>query len=249
MKPAPRIYVDTPLAAAAQVTLDEKQAHYLNGVMRLEQGGGLALFNGRDGEWHAEITAISKRSLTALCKRQSREQAASPDMMVCFAPPRGGRIDTIIEKATELGARSLQPVRTARSVVDKVNEEKWFATCREAAEQCERLDLPAIRPMVSLPQLLGAWDSARPLFYGDESGASAMLGVHSLQATDKGWAILTGPEGGFTAEEFALLARVKGAVGVALGPRILRTDTAVITLMALTQARFGDWQVRPHFKG
>ena len=275
-KTVPRMFVASPLSLQARVVVGDKQAHYLQGVMRLKAGDTVALFNGSDGEWQATIAGNTKHEVTLECTAQTRPHAASPDMMVCFAPPRGGRIDSIIEKATELGARVLQPVRTERSVVDKINTEKWQLAVREAAEQCERLDVPDIRPMVTLGQLLAGWDAQRPLFYGDESGASAPLDAlpspvgggqgGGMMGTDGAsyspppilppigggdtarWAILTGPEGGFTPQELAHMRSVQGVHGISLGPRILRTDTAVITLCALTQARFGDWELRPRFE-
>ncbi len=246
MKSVPRLYVQTPLASDAPLTLDDKQSHYLRDVMRLSAGDKVALFNGCDGQWMSEITAAHKREVIVKPQECTRPQHASPDMMVCFAPPRGGRIDSIIEKATELGARILQPVRCERSVVDKINAEKWELTVREAAEQSERLDVPDIRPMVTLMQLMAGWDAARPLIYGDESGASPEFSG-ALPPSAKQWAILTGPEGGFSPAELAGLRGLQGGHGVSLGPRILRTDTAVITLCALTQARFGDWEYPPHF--
>lgn len=243
-----RLYIEQPLRHEQQVTVADKHAHYLADVMRLKMGDAVALFNGHDGEWRAVITDAGKRSMALRCEQLMRPHYSTPDMMVCFAPPRGGRIDSIIEKATELGARILQPVRTERSVVDKVNHEKWALTVREAAEQSERLDVPHIAPMVTLPQLLGGWDKTRPLLYGDESGVSAALESLVLPTPIARWAILTGPEGGFSETEMALLKRTDAAYGVGLGPRILRTDTAVITLCAITQARFGDWHARPRFE-
>ena len=243
-----RLYIEQPLRHEQQLALTDKQAHYLGDVMRLKTGDAVSLFNGHDGEWRAVITDATKRSMSLRCEQLLRPQYSTPDMMVCFAPPRGGRIDSIIEKATELGAHRLQPVRTERSVVDKVNQEKWALTVREAAEQSERLDVPHIAPMVTLPQLLGAWDTTRPLLYGDESGASGALESLVLPTPVARWAILTGPEGGFSEAEIALLTHTKGTYGVGLGPRILRTDTAVITLCAITQARFGDWHARPRFE-
>jgi len=174
-------------------------------------------------------------------------------------------------------------VRTQFSVVDKINEEKWRATAREAAEQCERMDLPEIRPMVTLPQLLGNWPQDVPLLHADESGAGVPFFSSPLEGepqsalrdavggdvptpptepaalrlqvpappqggSKKAWGILVGPEGGFSGEERALIARVKAARGVSLGPRILRVDTAVITLCALSAARWGDWDRPPHFE-
>lgn len=244
MKPLARLYIDQPLSPGVTLTLADKEAHYLLQVMRAEPGVILRLFNGRDGEWNATLTEKRKREAVLRIDALHAPQRACPPMTVCFAPPRGGRIDSIVEKATELGAAVLQPVRMQYSVVDRVNEEKWLATVREAAEQSERMDLPALRPMVTLPQLLGAWPADMPLVYGDESGASAPV---ALAEAPKHWAVLVGPEGGFSPEEFGLLARVKAAKGVALGPRILRVDTAVITLMAITMQAWGDWHERPRF--
>lgn len=243
-RPAARIYTDQPLQEGRPVTLADGQAHYLLHVMRAGVGTVLRLFNGRDGEWQARITDTRKRELTAEPVALLHAQRTTPAMTVCFAPPRGGRIDTIIEKATELGAAVLQPVRTQHSVVDKVNEEKWKTTVREAAEQSERLDLPAIRPLVSLPQLLGGWPAGVPLVYGDESGGSGRIALDGAPAA---WGVLVGPEGGFSAEEHALIRRIPAAQGVALGPRILRVDTAAIALCTLTQSAWGDWHERPHF--
>jgi len=157
-------------------------------------------------------------------------------------------METIIEKATELGASVLQPVITARTIVDKVNLERADAIAREAAEQCERIDWPEIREPVKLMKLLGEWPANVPLMYGDESGESGSITTSAVPATGRNdWAVLVGPEGGFTPEEFVALARVNAAKGVGLGPRILRADTAVITLCVATLMAWGDWDQRPRF--
>jgi 16S rRNA (uracil1498-N3)-methyltransferase len=257
----PRLYLPHPFTPQAELTLDEAQAHYLTQVLRLKPGDTVQLFNGADGEWRARIASVAKRAATLTLDAQTRSFAPVPDLMVCFAPPRGGRTETIIEKATELGARILQPVKTEFSVVDRINPQRLEATAREAAEQSERLDLPELRPMVSLSQLLGSWDATRPLLYGDESGASEgariqRLGVSvsSSSLTPESWplapslSILIGPEGGFSPAEHALLQRLPFAHGVSLGPRILRADTAVITLTAIIMSIWGDWHERPRFQ-
>lgn len=278
-KPRYRLAVDAALEAKARVTLHDNAAHYLTQVLRLKEGHELALFNGTDGEWSAEITDIRKKEVTlAVMECLRPPHANSPKLTVCFAPIKGGRLETIIEKATELGATTLQPVITARTIVDKVNLARAEAIAREAAEQCERIDWPEMREPVKLLNLLGDWPADTPLIYGDESGASETI-MQALSSSSpfrgevgrgpllgtaiasdgptltlplrgreqNGWAILVGPEGGFTADEFAALARVKPAIGVGLGPRILRADTAVITLCALTMQAWGDWDKRPRF--
>ncbi len=252
-KPRYRLATLEPLRAGATVMLDGNPAHYLTQVLRHQAGDAIALFNRTDGEWLARITEIKKRAVVLTLEECLR--AASPaafSLTVCFAPIKGGRMETIIEKATELGATVLQPVITQRTIVDKVNIERAESIAREAAEQCERIDWPEIREPVKLASLLGNWPQDVPLIYGDESGESGSI-VTELAARPAGegaaWAILAGPEGGFTPDEFAMLARLKPARGVGLGPRILRADTAIITLGALTLAAWGDWDARPRFHG
>ncbi len=250
MKPRYRLAIDAPLRAGAEVVLRDNPAHYVAQVLRMKVGDTLALFNKKDGEWVARIAEVKKRELVLVVMECLRPPSArGMNLMVCFAPIKGGRMETIIEKATELGTAVLQPVITARTIVDKVNLERAEAIAREAAEQCERIDWPEIREPVKLARLLGDWPTDVPLIYGDESGASAGIGEMLRGTAHAGaWGILAGPEGGFTPQEFAALAHVKAARGVGLGPRILRADTAVITLCALTLAAWGDWDARPRFE-
>lgn len=246
-KPRHRLATDSPLRAAANVILSGNPAHYLTQVMRLKQGDRLRLFSRKDGEWDAVIDEIRKREVVLTIEAQTRPPATGVGLTICFAPIKGGRLETIIEKATELGASVLQPIITHRTIVDKVNLERTESIAREAAEQCERLDWPEIREPVKLLPFLGNWPADTKLFYGDESGQSASITETLKDRPPTQWAILTGPEGGFTPEEFAALRHCKAAVGVGLGPRILRADTAVITLAALTLAAWGDWHERPRF--
>jgi 16S rRNA (uracil1498-N3)-methyltransferase len=260
-QPRYRLAVDAALAAGASVTLSGNAAHYLTTVLRLSVGDGVALFNRDDGQWHARIADIRKKELTLTVETCMRPAvAAAFHLTVCFAPIKGGRMETIIEKATELGAQVLQPVLTARSIVDKVNLERAEAIAREAAEQCERIDWPVIRPPVKLINLLGDWPNDLPLIYGDESGdgtsiaslideggLAPLASLPPAASAQRSWAILAGPEGGFTVDEFVALRRIKSARGVGLGPRILRADTAVITLCVATLMAWGDWDHRPRF--
>jgi 16S rRNA (uracil1498-N3)-methyltransferase len=246
-QPRYRLAVDAALHKGAQISLRDNVAHYLTGVLRLGVGDAVALFSKADGQWHGIIQEVRKKEVVLLLEEQMRTPASPLGLTVCFCPIKGGRMETIIEKATELGASVLQPVISARTIVDKVNLERAEALAREAAEQCERIEWPEIREPVKLLKLLGDWPSDMPLVYGDESGASAP--IHTLAAIQKPkhWGILAGPEGGFTPDEFAALSRVKATVGVGLGPRILRADTAVITLCVATLERWGDWAERPRF--
>lgn len=265
-KPRYRLATDAALSTNAQVNLRDNAAHYLAQVLRLKTGDSIALFNREQGEWCAVVEYIRKKEMSLRIMELLR--APEPrrfELTVCFAPIKGGRLETIIEKATELGATALQPVITHRTIVDKVNRERGEAIAREAAEQCERIDWPEIREPVKLMKLLGDWPKDLPLIYGDESGDGVSIsqyvtpsndGVQLVKKRDPGvaaqtgmtaWAVLVGPEGGFTPEEFAALKHVKAAHGVGLGPRILRADTAVITLCTATLLAWGDWDQPPRF--
>lgn len=248
-KPRYRLAVDAALNSGAGVTLRDNSAHYLTQVLRLKPGDAVVLFNRAGGEWRAVIQHVAKKEVGLRLEEQLRKPAAPLGLTVCFAPIKGGRLETIIEKATELGASVLQPVITQRTIVDKVNLERAEAIAREAAEQCERVDWPVIKPPVKLMTLLGDWPATVPLIYGDESGASGPITQLEKEAKPGGWGILAGPEGGFTAEELAGLNHCNAARGVGLGPRILRADTAVITLAAITLAAWGDWHQAPRFEG
>lgn len=251
--PRYRLATNATLIKGAEVSLRDNAAHYLTSVLRLKEGDAVALFNREDGEWRAELVAIRKKEVVLRATGLLRSKpTAKFQLTVCFAPIKGGRLETIIEKATELGASVLQPVITQRTIVDKVNLERAESIAREAAEQCERLDWPEIREPVKLLKLLGDWPHDLPLIYGDESGKSPSIQDitthHSPLTTHPSWGILAGPEGGFTPEEFQMLSKHRAARGVSLGPRILRADTAIITLCAATLMAWGDWQEHPRFR-
>lgn len=243
--PRVRLYVDAPLAANATVALPDAQAHYLRNVMRLKAGEHIAAFNGRDGEWLAVVQTPSKKQVDLACQTLRASQRNSLPVTVCFAPVKGGRVEGMIEKATELGATRIIPIKTNRTVAKQLNIERLSLVAREAAEQSERMDVPEILPFTPLANVLADWPADIPLYYGDESGASprAIFAENAPGA----WGILTGPEGGFTDEEFVMLRHAKASCGVGLGPRILRADTACTTLLTITAQCWGDWDHAPHF--
>jgi 16S rRNA (uracil1498-N3)-methyltransferase len=237
-----RLYVDRPLTAGAGFDLDRQQAHYLRHVMRLGAGAGVHLFNGRDGEWRAEIATAGRARVSVTPVEQVRDQDASPDLWLAFAPVKRARIDLIAEKATELGAAAIIPVMTENTAVGRVNLDRLRANAIEAAEQCGRLTLPDIRPLAGLAELLAGWPAGRRLMVCDETGGGEPV-FDALQRR-KGtgpWGILTGPEGGFSRSELDLLAENPIVTRIGLGPRVLRADTAAIAALVCWQAVLGDW--------
>jgi 16S rRNA (uracil1498-N3)-methyltransferase len=203
-KPAARLYVAADLAAGQSVELSAGQAHYLRSVLRLGGGAEIALFNGRDGEWRGRIDAIGKGRCSAALEEQTRRQQSEPDLWLVFAPVKRARIDYLVEKATELGVSGLFPVRTARTVVERVNVERLQANAIEAAEQTERLSVPLVHPPETLAALIARWPAGRRLIVGDERGRAPPIAetVAGLRDTlSAGIAVLIGPEGGFTETE------------------------------------------------
>lgn len=237
-----RLFVDGPLEPGRAAKLSAAQAHYLGHVVRLAPGASVALFNGRDGEWRCEIVTLSRGGGEASVRERLRAQEAEPDLLLLFAPIKGPRIDTLAEKATELGVSAMRPVMTRRTVVSRVNIERLQANAVEAAEQSERLCVPTVLPPLDLPKALAALEPARRLIFCDERSVAPPV-QDSLRHLEHGQpcAILTGPEGGFAPEEQAMIVRHPGAIAVTLGPRILRADTAAIAALAAWQMLVGDW--------
>lgn len=241
---ATRLYVTAPLAADMAVPLDADQLHYLRDVMRKPVGAEILLFNGSDGEWRGRIEALAKKSGSVLPLRRTRPQTNERPLWLLFAPIKRQAIDTIAEKATELGATRLVPVITERTNVARVNTERLRAIVREAAEQTERLTLPEIAEPQRLDQALVDFPTGRRLILCDESGTASPLAKVLLEGIQGGEAlgILTGPEGGFAPHELDGLRKLPFVTAVGLGPRVLRADTAALAALAVFQALAGDWQ-------
>lgn len=235
-----RLCVDQPLGAGQSVQLTEAQAHYLFSVMREGPGTRLLAFNGHDGEWLAEVAEAGKRKGVLICREQTRPQSAPPDLWLVFAPIKKARTDFIVEKAVELGVAHLVPVQTAFTNSDRLRRDKAEAHIREAAEQCGAVCLPTLSDPVSLTRILANWDPARRILWADESRAGA---AQTLAGAAPGpWAILIGPEGGFSASERDTLRALPFVLPMSLGPRILRAETAALAAITLWQAQFGDWK-------
>ncbi|HYD11513.1 MAG TPA: 16S rRNA (uracil(1498)-N(3))-methyltransferase [Allosphingosinicella sp.] len=228
----PRLFVDQALAEGASVTVD---GNYLAAVLRLGPGDRVKLFDDRTGEWLAEIVEAGRKRVTLRVGERLRQREDVPDLWLVFAPVKRGRIDWLVEKATELGAARLQPVLTRRTIVDRLNLERLRAHAVEAAEQCERTALPALDEPRKLEALLREWPADRLLYFADEGGGERFAPASGPAA------ILIGPEGGFTEEERAAIRALPQARAVSLGPRILRADTAALAAVALWMAAAGDW--------
>lgn len=233
-----RLFIDQPLSAGLVLTIDGGQAHYLSGVMRLKAGDRIALFDDRTGEWRAAIQQIGKRAINVAIIERTREREEVPDLWLLAAPIKKGRIDWMAEKACELGIARLKPVITQRTIVDRINLDRLRAHMIEAAEQCERTALPILDGPVKLGPLLRAWPEDRTLIFADEEGGAPLAQVAKPGAA----AILIGPEGGFTEDERAAIRALPQTIGVSLGPRILRADTAMAAAVALWMGLAGDWR-------
>lgn len=233
-----RLYVDHPLGQGQTVPLDRAQAHYLFGVMRQALGGQVLLFNGRDGEWRAEIMQAGKRGGELLCHENTKPLQMPPDLWLCFAPIKKARTDFIVEKATEMGAARIVPMQTDFTNAGRIQRDRLQAHAVEAAEQCGGTFVPEVADLVRFDRLLDHWPVDRGILFCDEAISGDALEMPTRRGP---WAIFIGPEGGFSEAERSRLKNHEAAVSVALGPRILRADTAAVAAMTLWQRTLGDW--------
>src|SRR6185437_11761162 len=242
---SPRLFVEAPLGEGAEVALNAAQSHYLGTVLRLKAGSHVLAFNGRDGEWGASL-ALAKRVSMLRIGGKTRAQTVPTDLHYLFAPLKAARLDYMVQKAVEMGVSRLQPVLTRHGQVARVNAERMRANAIEAAEQCGILTLPEVAAPVAVDHVVAAHDPARCLVFCDEN-AEVKDPVAALAAVrpQRSLAVLVGPEGGFADDERAALLRLPNVVQLALGPRILRADTAAVAALALVQAVLGDWRGKP----
>jgi 16S rRNA (uracil1498-N3)-methyltransferase len=272
---SPRLFVAPMLRPGATVPLDAAQGHYLTGVLRLQIGDGVLVFNGKDGEWQGRLVGTGKRAELGI-DHQVRPQSRPGDLHYLFSPLKRARLDYMVQKAVEMGVSRLQPVMTRRTQAERVNLDRMHANAIEAAEQCGVLGIPEIMAPVALDRAVAALEPERHLVFCDEDAPSAdpiaalvrdlerdsgdggsgqgssghgssghgSSGQGRSQGGSAGvpLAVLIGPEGGFDEEERAFLRQRPRTSRIALGPRILRADTAAVAALAIVQAVAGDWR-------
>ena len=241
----PRIYTEQTLRPGSEVLLPEQAGEHVARVLRLERGHPLILFNGDGSECDAELASMAKRAVTAtvLAARDvSRETPLKLTLAQSIA--RGEKMDWILQKATELGVGRIVPLVTERTEV-KLDEDRaerrllhWRSVVAGACEQCGRNELPVIEQPQRLDRWLGALDSADArlrlalLPEGDST-------LRHLPSVENGAMLVVGPEGGLSDHDAAMLTHA-GFLGLRLGPRVLRTETAGVAALAAMQALFGD---------
>jgi 16S rRNA (uracil1498-N3)-methyltransferase len=244
---SPRLFVQPDLAHGTLIALDRTQANYLVNVLRLRAGDTVLVFNGRDGEWRAALHPEGKKQTALAVGDQTRPQPAAGDLHYVFSPLKHARLDYVVQKAVEMGATRLQPVLTRHVQAERVNLSRMRANAIEAAEQCGILAIPEVAEPVTLTKLLDEFDPSRLLVFCDEDAevkdpVAALAPLRPGNGHPLRLAVLIGPEGGFAEEERAAILRLTRVVRLALGPRILRADTAAVAALALVGAVLGDWR-------
>src|SRR5215831_9629704 len=248
----PRLFVEAPLNAGLAVTPNAGQIHYLSSVLRMGPGDPVCVFNGVDGEWKARLATVAKRNIALVVETKTRPQPEPGNLHYLFSPLKRARLDYMVQKAVEMGVSRLQPVIMRHTQAERVNLDRMRANAIEAAEQCGILAIPQIVPPVDFAAAIAALGPACHLVFCDEE-APCGDPVAALRAdldTDLGeahgngaeLAVLIGPEGGFGEEERATLLSRPRTSRIALGPRILRADTAAVAALAIVQAAAGDWR-------
>jgi 16S rRNA (uracil1498-N3)-methyltransferase len=238
----PRLYVTAELSEGGKVELQAGQAHHLRSVLRLGRDAAVAAFNASDGEWLCRIAEIGKDAVRLTAERRLRQPEPQGDLWLLFAPIKRARLDWLVEKATELGVAALLPVWTARTQVERVNLERLRAHAVEAAEQSERLSVPELRAPERLHRVLADWPAGRSLMVCDEHGRGEPISQAATRTPHGPVAILVGPEGGFEETELDAIGKLSFVSRVALGPRVLRAETAALAAVSVFQAVGGDWR-------
>jgi len=244
-KSLPRLYLDTPLGVGARLVLEREPTNYLLTVLRMKAGESAIVFNGRDGAWLTRIADDHRKGAVLEAVVQTEPQTPASDLWFGFAPLKTGRLDYLVQKATEMGVGVIQPVITQYTQVSRLKADKLAANVIEAAEQCEVLSVPTLAPELGLGELVAGWRHAhalRRLIFCDESAPSHSPTRELGDLAGLPVGILVGPEGGFSDAERQLLLAQDFVVPISLGPRILRADTAAVAALTVVQAIIGDWR-------
>lgn len=237
-----RIFVTQTLKQGETLQFSSNQTHYLVHVLRLKVGDGILVFNGRDGEWSASLVRVRKSSIDCEIKAQVRSQTHFQDIDYLFAPLKHARLDYMVQKATEMGVKRLWPIYTQYTNVTRINLHRMRSNVIEAAEQCGLLFIPEVVEPEDLRDMIKKWDHERKLIFCDEASSVSNPLEDLKRLQGEKCAVIVGPEGGFSHEERDLLLQQPFTHQVSLGPRILRADTAAVSVLTLVNAILGDWR-------
>jgi 16S rRNA (uracil1498-N3)-methyltransferase len=243
-----RLYTNADLKENNAIELNKEQSHYISSVMRQKEGHIVSLFNAACGEWDAIINYISKKNSSLTVTTQTRTPQKEPDLWLLFAPVKNTGVSLIVQKATELGVSKIIPITTERTIVRKINKERIEAIAIEASEQSERISIPKVLDIVSLKDILSEFPEDRKLIFCDESGNGEEAKKILLNQQKGKYAVIVGPEGGFSEAEQQVISSLDNSLPIGLGPRILKADTAVIAALSCVQMLLGDWHIAPKFE-
>ena len=237
-----RLYMKGKLEVHKEIKIDSKQFHYLTNVMRRKRDDILLIFNEIDGEFITKIINVSKKNMTIKLLQKTKEPEKKVDIWVIFALVKKNPTDLIVQKATELGASCLIPVLTERTITRNINLKRMEEIAIEASEQCERITIPEIKPIQKLDDMINSWNQSRKIFYGDETvrNQKEKETLKKKALYHSSGAILIGPEGGFSQNEISFLKSKEFIIPINLGPRILRSDTAVVSGLIFWHMINGD---------
>lgn len=237
-----RIYINNPIDLNTTIALSKPQSHYIKNVLRGQVEDNILVFNGRDGEFKGKIISLGKAVEINIIEKNKEQETEQVNLTLIFAPIKFGRIDYLVQKATELGVSKLQPVFTGRTIVKRINLERLRANIIEATEQSERLTIPEIGDAIDLEDVINQNKDMKILLCDETLKGKPIYDVLTGLDKDGNYGILIGPEGGFTQKELASLHECSNITPVSLGKRILRADTAAVASLACFQCIAGDWQ-------
>jgi len=236
-----RLFVESDLFHGQRLSLDLRESHYLVNVLRLTPGDAFLIFNGRDGEWIAEVAQTTKKQTNVNVKELVRSQKDDFPVALLFSPLKAGPLGFLMEKATELGVTDFYPLWTTRTQGRDFRHERYLSIIREASEQSERMCVPSLHKPLFLDKLLTQWDREKELLICDERPGGQNL-FDLLQGENVMNSVVIGPEGGFSPEEFEFLDRLPNAIFVSLGQNVLRAETAALSALSLLHSKISWMQ-------
>lgn len=237
-----RIYIKKEISSNLLIYIKDKQHHFLKNVMRVRINDSIRIFDGITGEWLSNVLSINRDNTVLRVVEKLKNLPKISDIWLIFAPIKQFRMNIVIQKATELGISKAIPCLTEYTDIQSVNINNLQLNAIEAAEQSERLDIPKIEKPIPLLGLLNSWPKNRHLVYLDEKlnqKKNILESLSPLRNNNKKWAVLVGPEGGFSNSEKELIIKSKNVLSVSLGDRLLRSDTAITVALFCIQELVG----------